>query len=325
MNVRQSVLKAIAASDGQFVSGENLAASVGVSRNAVWKAVKSLENDGYLIEAVSSKGYRISPDNNKLCAEIISVGLKNQHNIIILDETDSTNNYAKKLAANGAGDGTIIIADAQTSGKGRLGRSFVSPPSTGIYMSLLIRPDISIEIAQLITSCAACAAAEAVEELCGCGVGIKWVNDIYMNDKKICGILTEASLSLETKSIDYSIIGIGINVLSIKSLFDDKLSIIASSIEDETGIKISRNRLCCAVINKLDEKLRNIENRSFLTEYRRREILTGNIITANTGGITVTGRAVGIDNNANLVIELDDGSRKTFSSGEANLCRIKKD
>lgn len=323
MNVRESALKTLAGANGKFVSGAQLADKIGVSRNAVWKAVKSLENEGFAIEAVSGKGYRISPENNVLSAEIISAGLKTKRKIAVLSEIDSTNNYAKELASSGAAHGTAVIADRQTSGKGRLGRSFFSPSGTGLYVSVIIRPEMSLETAQLITSCAACAAAETVEELCGRDVSIKWVNDLYMNGRKICGILTEASLSLETKSLDYAVIGVGINVLSVKNIFGQELGGIATSVEDETGIKINRNTLCAVLLNKLDERLADIKSRSFLDSYRRREILTGNVITANAGGIKITGTAVGIDDNASLIIKLPDGSVRALSSGEASLCRIK--
>lgn len=325
MNVRESALKTLAGANGKFVSGAQLADKIGVSRNAVWKAVKSLENEGFAIEAVSGKGYRISPENNVLSAEIISAGLKTQRRLVVLSETDSTNNYAKELASDGATHGTAVIADSQTAGKGRLGRSFFSPPGTGLYLSVIIRPDISLETAQLITSCAAVAAAEAVEELCGRDVSVKWVNDLYMNGRKICGILTEASLSLETKSLDYAVIGIGINVLSVKNIFGQELNDTAASVEDETGVKINRNTLCSVLLNRLDERLADIENRSFLENYRRREILTGNVITANAGGEKVTGTAIGIDDNASLIIQLPDGSVRALSSGEASLCRVKKE
>lgn len=328
MNIKQSVLKSIADSGENFISGTRLANEIGVSRNAIWKAIRSLESDGFLFEAASNRGYRISPQNNHLSSELISADLSTSHfgrSIMVLEETDSTNNYAKSLAANGAEDGMAVIADSQTAGKGRLGRNFFSPSGTGLYMSIIIRPDMSLDTVQLITSCAACAAAEAIETLCGREVSIKWVNDLYMNGRKICGILTEASLSLETKSLDYAVIGIGINVLSVKNIFGDDLSEIATSIEDETGLKLNRNRLCAEILNHLESSLGGIEKRDFLDGYRRREILTGNIISASPNGIPITGKAVGIDENAGLVIELSDGSRRTLSSGEANLCRIKRD
>ena len=327
MNVKKELLKTLAASDGAYVSGAELAEKLDVSRNAVWKAVKSLEAEGYTIESAASKGYRLSDDNNRLSAELIESKLSTAslgRSLIVLDETESTNSVAKELASDGAAHGTVIVADKQTMGRGRLGRSFVSPSGTGIYMSVVIRPDFDIETAALITSAAAVAAAEAVESLCGNEVQIKWVNDLYINGRKICGILTEASLGLEMKSLEYAVIGIGINVHCLGDSLGSELLGIAASIEDETGIKADRNCLCAEILNRLEYQLENITSRKYLEEYRRREYLTGKEITANAGSETLYGHAVGIDENANLIIELPDGSLRHLSSGEANLCRIKK-
>lgn len=327
MNVKETLIKTLAENNGEYISGAALAEQLGVSRNAVWKAVKALEAEGYAIESVTSKGYRMSADNNRISAGFISSKLETEslgRNIILFDEIDSTNNEAKKIAAAGETHGTVVIADRQTMGKGRMGRSFVSPAGTGVYMSVIIRPDISVESAGLITSAAAVAAAEAVEKVCGQKIMIKWVNDLYLNDKKICGILTEASMGLEMKALDYAVIGIGINVRSVRGMFDEELSSRASSIEDETGVRPDRNVLCAEILNRLEFWLSSIERRDFLHEYRRREYLTGKLITANVGNSSVVGSAVGIDNNANLMIELPGGEIKHLNSGEANLCRVKK-
>lgn len=328
MNVRKSLLKTLAESDGAYVSGAELAEKLGVSRNAVWKAVKSLESEGYAIESVTSKGYKLADGNNRLSAELIESKLITGslgRNLIVLDETESTNSAAKELAAGGAAHGTVVAADKQTMGRGRLGRSFVSPSGTGIYMSVVIRPDFDIETASLITSAAAVAAAEAVESLCGNEVQIKWVNDLYINGRKICGILTEASLGLEMKSLDYAVIGIGINAHRLGNSLGKELLGIATSIEDETGIKPDRNCLCAEILNRLENQLGNITSRKFLEEYRRREYLTGKEITADVGGETLYGHAVGIDENANLILELPDGTLRHLGSGEANLCRVQNE
>ncbi|MDD6059471.1 MAG: biotin--[acetyl-CoA-carboxylase] ligase [Ruminococcus sp.] len=269
----------------------------------------------------------VPADNNSLSAEIISASMKSvpsDGQIIVLDEVDSTNTFAKKLASEGAPHGTAVIADMQTGGKGRLGRKFVSPSGKGIYLSVVIRPTFELALAPMITSAAAVAVAKAVEKLTGTDLQIKWVNDLYMNGRKICGILTEASIGFEIKHLDYAVIGIGINVRSVRDDFDDELKSIATSIEDETGKRIDRNTLCGAVLDSLEEVLSTMENRSFLDDYRRRELLTGNMITANIGGVTRTGKALGIDNNANLIVQFPNGTVKNLSSGEANLCRIAK-
>lgn len=264
-------------------------------------------------------------DNNKLSAEIISASMKSvpsDGQIIVLDEVESTNSFAKKLASEGASHGTAVIADTQTCGRGRLGRKFISPSGKGVYLSVIIRPTFGMELAPMITSAAAVAAAKAVEKLSGADVKIKWVNDLYMNGRKICGILTEASLSPKMNRLDYAVIGIGINVRSVHDDFDDELKTIASSVEEETGKRIDRNTLCGAVLDSLEEVLGSMENKDFLNDYRSRELLTGNTITACINGSTQTGTALGIDDNANLIIRFTDGTIRNLSSGEANLCRI---
>lgn len=325
MNVKETLLGTLAESGGEYISGAMLAEKLGVSRNAVWKAVKSLETEGYSIEAVTSKGYRLSAENNRLSEKLIQAYLKTENfgkQIIIYNEINSTNTCAKEMASSGISAGTVIVADMQNSGKGRLGRNFVSPKGKGLYMSVIMRPDFDIKTASLITSATACAVAGAVENLCGHDVKIKWVNDLYMNGRKICGILTEASLGMEMRSLDYAVVGIGINVRSAEGSFSRDLRASATSIEDETGLKIDRNRLCAEVLNSLEKYISEIENRSYIREYRNREILTGNTITANVNGSTIIAFAEGIDDNANLIVKLPDGTIRHLNSGEANLCRV---
>lgn len=327
MNIKQTLLNTLAEADGGYISGAAIAEKLGVSRNAVWKTVKALEADGFVIESVTSKGYRLSADSNRISADLIAPLLTTKEigrNMQVFSEIDSTNTAAKKLASERVPDGTVIIADKQTEGRGRMGRNFESPSGTGIYMSLVLYPKFGLECAPLITSAAACAVAEAIDEVCGCDVSIKWVNDLYLNGRKICGILTEASLGLEMKNLDHAVIGIGVNVRSVRNVFGEELGNIATSIEDETGVKADRNVLCGAMLNKLERYLGMVESREFLNEYRRRELLTGNTITANVGGNTLTGMAMGIDDNANLIIKLPDGKLKKLGSGEASLCRVKQ-
>ena len=326
MNVKTELLSTLARSDGEFISGAALAEKLGVSRNAVWKAVKTLEAEGFSISSVTSKGYRLNGSNNRIAAELISPLLKTEEigrTIRVFDEVDSTNNIARELETEKSPHGTTVVADTQTAGKGRIGRKFVSPPGSGLYVSILVRPHFDLSFAPMITAAAACAAAEAVEAMCGTKVMIKWVNDLYMNGKKICGILTEASLGLEMRVLDCAVIGIGINVRSITDSFDEELKKTATSIEDETGVKVNRNKLCAELLNRLEVYLGKIEDRSFLARYRERELLTGNMISAQVGGNILVGTALGIDDNANLVVELASGEIRSLNSGEANLCRIK--
>ncbi|MDE5763680.1 MAG: biotin--[acetyl-CoA-carboxylase] ligase, partial [Ruminococcus sp.] len=319
MDKKSIFLKRLTESGNSFVSGASLAHELGISRSAIWKYAESLKADGYVIESVVSKGYRlISCDC--LSAEVISAKCETSHigkNAIVFDEVVSTNITAKELAVKGAPHGTVVVSEFQTGGKGRLGRKFESPAGSGLYMSVLIRPDFKLTYAPFITSAAAVASAEAVENLCGKDVQIKWVNDLYMNGRKICGILTEAVLGLEINTLDYAVIGIGINVRHTD--FDPELRKKASSVEDESGIIMDRNELCSAVCGRLEYYLDNLERKIHLDEYRRREMLTGQVITAETGNQRYTGKALGIDENANLTVQLDDGTIKSLSSGEAHI------
>lgn len=319
MNKELIFLKKLIEAGNSFLSGASLARELGVSRSAVWKYSENLKADGYVIESITSKGYRFV-SYSRLSAEIISARCMTSHigkNAMVFDEVVSTNITAKELAVKGAPHGTVAAAESQTGGKGRLGRKFEAPAESGLYMSVLIRPEFSLSYAPLITSAAAVAAAEAVENLCGESVQIKWVNDLYMNGRKICGILTEAVLGLEMNNIDYAVIGIGINVRHTD--FDPELRKKASSIEDEAGIIVDRNELCAAVCERLEYYLDNLEQKLHLDEYRRREMLTGRIITADTGNQRFTGKAIKIDENANLEVELEDGTIKCLSSGEAHI------
>jgi BirA family biotin operon repressor/biotin-[acetyl-CoA-carboxylase] ligase len=241
--------------------------------------------------------------------------------LIVLDEIDSTNNYAKQLARENAENGTAVVADYQTAGRGRLGRSFISPKGTGIYLSVIIRNNMSVSSAQLITSCAAVAAAEAIEELCGCDVKIKWVNDLFLGGRKICGILTESSLGTVVGTLEYVIIGIGVNVYSLKGHIDSELEKIASSIEDETGKRISRSRLCAVLLEKLEMHLEKIESREFIKEYQRRSMIIGETVIIEEKGKSRTGKAVSIADDAGLTIKFDDGEIRTINSGEARIFR----
>ncbi|MCM1528733.1 MAG: biotin--[acetyl-CoA-carboxylase] ligase [Alistipes sp.] len=306
------VLKKLLEAGENYISGGELSRSLNISRNAVWKAVKALEAEGFVIESATAKGYRLG-NGDILLPELIS-----GRNAVILSETDSTNNYAKKLAAKGEAAGTVVLAETQIGGKGRLGRKFESPKGSGLYMSMILRPRFDISLSPLITSSAAVAAAEAVEELCGCRVDIKWVNDLYVNGKKICGILTEASLSMEMNSLEYAVVGIGINTASHDF---GELASRVTDLESETGVRVNRCELCGRIANRLEYWLDNMESRLHLGEYRRREMLTGHMITASFGGKTITGKAVGIDENANLTVETENNGTLTLTSGEASLIR----
>ncbi|MGN0621988.1 MAG: biotin--[acetyl-CoA-carboxylase] ligase [Porcipelethomonas sp.] len=320
MTVKEKVAYELSCS-GEYISGESLAGKLGVSRNTIWKAVKSLREDGFDIEAVSNKGYALKKTPYIITESSIRKFLpgNDSRRLYVFDSIDSTNNCAKELARQGAPNGTAVISDMQTAGRGRMGRTFCSPPGKSIYMSVVLRPDTSMEESQLITSCVAAAAADAVDRICGTDIKIKWVNDLFLGGKKICGILTEASVSFESGTLDFAVVGIGINVRSVRDVFDSELLKTASSLEDETGRIFDRSQIIAAVLENIDIYMCNMSSGSFLNEYRRRSFIIGNHVSVTKNGNEREALAVGISANAGLEVEYSDGTREILNSGEARI------
>ena len=234
----------------------------------------------------------------------------------IHDCLDSTNNRAKALAAAGAPHGLTVIADSQTGGRGRRGRSFFSPEHTGVYMTCVLRPECPAEKAGLLTSLAAVATARAVEKTASADIKIKWVNDLYLNGKKICGILSEAGPVTGNGKPDYAVMGIGVNAGRMD--FPPELRDIATSIGNETGRDPDRNRLIAEILNGLDELWGDLETGAFLEESRRRSNVIGRTVTVIESGRSYPARALDIDGQGRLVIETGEG-RACLNSGEVSL------
>ena len=236
MKTKDKLLSLLEENRGSYFSGEEIAEKLSVTRAAVWKAVKSLREEGYQIDAVQNKGYCLAVQTDILSSQGIRKYLGpvcKDLELEILAEVDSTNAWIRQKAAVGAEEGCTIIANEQTCGKGRWGRSFYSPAGTGIYMSILLRPQgWSPEKAVRLTTMAAVSACEAAEEISGEKAEIKWVNDIYMRGKKVSGILTEASFSLESGCVDYAVLGIGFNVYKPEGGFPEELKHTAGAVFD---------------------------------------------------------------------------------------------
>lgn len=232
---------------------------------------------------------------------------------IYFNTLDSTNTKCKELARNGAPHGTAVIADYQTAGKGRLGRYFCSPNGAGLYCTVLIREGFDMTNVGLITPCAAVAAAKAIEEVSGHDAKIKWVNDIFMGGRKLCGILTEASLP------DFAVIGIGINLLQNKSAFPKELHSIVTSIEEETGRIVTPKEMEKALLRHLSNELSELCNKTFLKEYKMRSFVIGKEVEVHSGNDVYTAKAIGIDDNAGLKLELPDKTIKTLTTGEVSI------
>ena len=236
-----------------------------------------------------------------------------------LEEIDSTNRYVKELGAAGAPEGTVVIANRQSAGRGRLGRSFFSPEEKGIYMSILLRPELELQRAALITSMAAVVVARAIERVSKLPAGIKWVNDVYLNKKKVCGILTESGIQPETGALDYVVLGIGVNVGVME--FPEELKEIATSVSNECGVEISKSELIDEILNELEVWYPTLWDGSFLKESKKRSVLLGNEIrvldaTVPQGSYSAT--AVDLDEMGHLVIE-QQGERMVLNSGEVSV------
>ncbi len=231
---------------------------------------------------------------------------------IFLKETDSTNTFCKRLAAENAPHGTAVIAYRQTAGRGRLGRRFESPEGAGLYCSVLLREGFTPESAGLITPCAAVATAKAIDRISGADSRIKWVNDIFISGRKVCGILTEAVIP------HYIIIGIGINLQRVKYTLPPELHDIATSIEDETGRRFTPEEMTKVLLPALSEELEHMGSGAFIKEYRERSVLIGKNVEVHDGKRVYSACVIGIDNRCGLVVSTPDGERK-LCSGEVSV------
>lgn len=243
---------------------------------------------------------------------------KSNYNFIRFETIDSTNNYAKKMAKHGAAEGTVVIADSQTAGRGRLGRNFFSSLD-GIYMSVILRPTFEADKIPLITVAAAVATAEAVDEICGVKTGIKWVNDIYLNDKKICGILTESSINSQNLSSEFAVLGIGINLsLAGVTLPNDIKDIAGYIFEDKTDDDFKK-KLSIKILDNFFEYYKNLLQKDYINDYRNRSILIGKEVKCICGDTEYLATVCDINSDAGLVVRNFEGETKTLIVGEVSL------
>ena len=322
MTTREKLLGLLEENREAYLSGEELAKALAVSRAAVWKAVKSLQQEGYPIDAVTNRGYRLSRGGDRLSAPGIRKYLKPEYRdlpITVEEETQSTNTALRAMAEAGAPEGTVYIAQSQTGGRGRMGRSFFSPAGTGLYLSLLLRPTTwePARAAQL-TAAAAAAMCEAIREVTGKEPGIKWVNDLLLDGKKVCGILTEASFSMESGVLEYAVLGLGVNVYPPEGGFPKELGEIAGAVLDTPGEDV-RNRLAGEFLNRFLAGYAHPEDRSFLDTYRRRSVAVGRDITVLSGGHERRAFAFGVDDDCRLLVRYDNGTEQALSYGEIRI------
>lgn len=330
MSVKEAVLDALRKNSGSFLSGEELSDRLDVSRAAVWKSINTLREEGYIIEAVRNRGYMMQEDTGQITPDSLRSILPHQlrnNDLHVYDCLDSTNLEARRRLLDNSSPpshGDVIIARQQTAGRGRLGRSFFSP-SHGLYMSIIVKPDFSMEKSTLVTLAAAAAVAEAVADVCGLNPEIKWVNDIYCEGRKVCGILTEATTDFESGQIDSLIIGIGLNTSHAD--FPKEIAGTAGRLETEFSQSHLAAHIIEGTLNNVAELSREAVP-SFMEAYRKRSMVIGKTITVYKGVYRkdpsreingIPARALSIDDSGGLEVMYTDGTREVLTSGEISV------
>ena len=317
VSTKDEVLAILEQKKTENISGQKIAEILGVSRTAVWKAINTLKEDGYKIHSTPSAGYRLLEPSDSLNTAAILPLVQRRLNVETFQTIDSTNAEAKRRLNNHPDEDFLIISEHQEAGRGRLGRTFYSPPRTGIYMSLALHELSPNSDATLLTTAAAVAVCQAIEELTTLKPQIKWVNDIFIDGKKVCGILTEGILSLETQTIQSIILGIGINVLEDEHLPEDLQPIVGALFSGESTV--SRNTLAASIINHFYAVYETMETGAFLDDYRDRCFVLGKSVSFIKNKQTYRGIATGIDDAGALEILLEDQTRTKISYGEISI------
>ena len=327
MSTKDTVLELFEKNRGFFISGERIASDLGISRTAVWKAVKKLQSEGYEIEAITNRGYCLAKNSDILSVQGIRNHLDENAGDLrpeVFVTVDSTNNVCMKKAAQGEEEGYVAIAGAQTKGRGRRGRGFFSPADTGIYMSMLLRPDSypGTEVLRL-TTMAAVAVCEAIEKMSGRPAEIKWVNDVLVGGRKVCGILSEASYGLEDGRLDCVVVGIGINAYRPKGGFPHELSGRAGSVFDQQSAG-KRNQLAAEVLNSFMGYYRKGSTDDHFDAYRDRSLVLDRDIDISRNDVVRRAHVLDLDGNCALKVRYEDGREEVLNSGEVSIVGIEK-
>ncbi len=314
---RSKVLE-ILTSSSEYVSGQSLAQTLGVTRQAVWKEINALKSKGFKIESVPNRGYRLSSMPGYLVAEAIKREMRTAiigSELIVLKSVGSTNDYLKQLGNSGCKNGTVAAAREQVGGKGRLGRVWKSVKDENVMFSVLLRPKMAPSEVSVVTPLAGLAVCKALRELTGLDCRIKWPNDVIVGSKKLVGILTE--MSAEFDAVEYIIIGTGINVNQTE--FADDIADKATSLRLEAGREFDKNKLLAAVLNQMEEEFVkcNLEfTGESLKEYTELCATVGKTVSFYRGGNKLSGTASGVAKNGELIVMLSDGSEIRINSGE---------
>ncbi len=323
MAVKDGVLRALEQQRGEIVSGGGLSAALGVSRTAVWKAVAALREDGMLIDSVPGGGYRLREGDDSLTADGVRTLLHTRLlgcEVLVLPEVSSTNTVMKREYAAGKPEGFALLALRQSAGRGRLGRSFSSPDG-GMYLTVLLRPAIELKNLHFLTIAAAVAVCRAIEDTCGFRPGVKWVNDVLMGGKKLCGILTEASIVGETGALDYVIVGIGIN-LRFDPEGAPELAGIVGGLADFCGNPPRRAALTASVLGRLEEQYFLIQEGKLgkvAAAYRELLCCLDQPVTVIENGRETPAHCNGVSDEGHLLVTMADGTRRELQSGEISI------
>ena len=322
MGTKDTVLALFEKNKGFFISGEKIAEELNISRTAVWKAVKKLQSEGYEIKAVTNRGYCLDKESDVLTVRGIRSHLNEDCAEIrpeVFVRVDSTNSVCLEKAAEGEREGYVAVAGAQSAGRGRRGKAFFSPAESGIYMSLLLRPEgLTEEQVLHFTTMAAAAVSEAIEAVSDKKAEIKWVNDIFVNGKKVCGILSEASYGIQDGKLDCVIIGIGINAYEPSGGFPSAIADIAGSVFDEPSIGL-KNRLAAEVLNRFMAYYKELPETPYSEEYIKRSMVTGKDIMVHKGKEQIKAHVLSIDHKFGLKVVYDDGTVEVLRSGEISI------
>lgn len=326
MSIKQKTLAFLEQHRGKTISGADLANRLGVTRNAIWKSIQLLKREGYAISSSQGNGYIFESSNNILSAEGVFAHLKmplSEGSLFYYGSLSSTNRKAKELVNRSNHESPVVLANYQSAGQGRLGRSFFSPKGKGLYLSIVLRPQLSAQDALSLTTTCAVAVTQVLEEKINLSPQIKWINDIYIDNKKVCGILTQAVTNMETGIIEYVILGIGLNVSTLKNEFPEELQDTATSIFPDGKTTISRNELAAALIDKIYILCLNPDIKAIMPYYKSHSLVLHKHVAVFHQGQEMQGYILDILDNGALKIEYECGKNEVLQSGEISI-RIKE-
>ena len=322
MTIKDKILEKLIKNKGKPVSGEQLASELSVSRTAIWKHIKVLKDEGYMIDSSTNIGYSLNETPDTLAPGEIKAGLKTKvigKDIKYFKETESTNIIAREIAAS-VGEGTIVIAESQTAGRGRMGRKWISPEG-GIWLSIILKPRIEPVYAPRITLLAGVSVAKTMQGF-GLPAKIKWPNDVLINGKKVCGILTE--IGAEVDIIDYLVVGIGIDANVDTGTFPEEFRDNSTSLEKEIGHKINRVEFVQKLLEEFEDLYTKFQKDGFpniLEEWRNMSETIGQWVKITAQARTIYGEAIGVDNEGALILETAEGHLEKIVAGNCEHMR----